>query len=199
MKQLKTLVTMGIVLLAASFAQADVINGDFETGGFDGWSLSSNDDGFSFVGTDNPHAGTFGAELGQFSADGALALTQSIATTVGTTYTFSFWMTTQGGGFNSGAPDHFAALFGGQTVLNLTDVADPTTYTLFSFSVVATSSSTVVEFDSYDDPWFLFLDDVHVTASVVPEPSTIILFGVGACGLGLRRRIRRRRACPPSS
>jgi hypothetical protein len=197
MKQIKILVAMGIVLVAASSAQADVINGDFETGSFSGWSLGSNDDGFSFVGTDNPHAGTFSAELGQFSADGAVALTQSIATTVGTTYTFSFWMTTQGGGLNSGAPDHFAALFGSQTVLSLTDVADPTTYTLFSFSVVATSSSTVVEFDSYDDPWFFFLDDVHVTSSVVPEPSTIILFGVGACGLGLRT-IRRRRACPPS-
>jgi hypothetical protein len=197
MKHFRILMTMGVMLAAAGSAQAGlIVNGGFETGDFTGWTLGSNNDGFSFVGTDTPHSGSFEADLGQFQSDGTLSLSQSITTTIGASYTFSFWMTTAGAGGTSSAPDFFSASFGGQTVLSLTDVSTPTDYTLFSYTVVATSTSTLVDFESYNSPWYFFLDDVDVvpsSAPVVPEPSSIVLVAIGICGLGVRS-IRKRRA-----
>ncbi len=181
------LATMALMLMAGpGWARADLIaNGGFETGDFTGWSLA-NDDGANHVDTFNPQGGSYAAAFGQYQEDGLVSLSQVVATTSGQSYALSFWLTAEDG---SGAPGEFRASFGGQTLLDLVDV-DPFAYTLYTFTVAATSSSSLVEFDSFNDNSFFDLDTVGLAA--VPEPSSLVLCGVGLAGVAGRsaRRLR---------
>ena len=65
-------------------------------------------------------------------------------------------------------------------------------YTFYSFSnIIATSSSSALSFSFYNPPSWWDLDDVSVTAHVVPEPGTLGLIALGALGLvgAVRKRL----------
>jgi hypothetical protein len=75
----------------------------------------------------------------------------------GQTYTFSFWYYRQGG-----TPADFHALWNG------TDIYDEVNttahdYQLHTFTVVATGTSTQIQFQARNDPSWDGLDDVSVT------------------------------------
>jgi hypothetical protein len=129
-----------------------VVNGGFETGDFTGWTVND-PSGFSHVDL-NPHSGTFSAWLAGLGVDGIL--TQTIPTIPGDLYRFSFWEATDGG-----TPNDFSAKFGGVTVFS---VRNDTThgYVLHTFTVMATSTSTVIQFAGRNDPAWNYLDDVSV-------------------------------------
>ena len=76
-----------LALLSAAPAHANVNNGGFESGTFDGWTLTG-DTGFAGVGEDIGHAGEFGAFFGP---EGVASLSQVISTVPGTRYTVRFW------------------------------------------------------------------------------------------------------------
>jgi hypothetical protein len=141
-----------------------------------GWS------GTGFCNSGFPHTGSFAAGLENTST-----LSQSIPTTSGGTYDFSFWVS----GFNLGTPDQFTASFGSDQVLDLVNVT-PTTYTFEDFTVSATAASTIIAFAgtlSGEGTWLF--DDVSVTAvAAVPEPPTLGLFAVTALGLAALYRRR---------
>ena len=142
-----------------------------------GWS------GTGFCNVGFPHTGSFAAGL-----ENATTLSQSIPTTSGVTYDFSFWVS----GFNLSTPDQFIASFGSDQVLNLVNVT-PTTYTFEDFMVSATAASTIIAFAgtlSGGEGTWLF-DDVSVTAvAAVPEPPTLGLFALAALGLAALYRRR---------
>ena len=96
--------TAAAALSFAHPASANLItNPGFETGDFTGWSKV----GGLVAGPINgvsPHSGNFQAI---FSADG-LALTQSVATTPGASYTIDFFLAQAGG-----APNSFSVSWGG--------------------------------------------------------------------------------------
>ena len=140
-----------------------VVNGDFETGNFNGWTRSGNA-GFTLV-TGNSYAqsGSYGAALGPNGSDGFLS--QTIATTIGTTYDISFWHF----GYNSG-PNDFTASFGGVVLLSyVNSTTQPTSYNnlnaLYAFTVVATSTSAVLQFQFRDDYSYQGLDNISVVAA----------------------------------
>src|ERR1700691_6006704 len=95
------LILTACVLLAMSNGVASaanlVTNGGFETGDFTGWSISGPQTGPPFIQVSgpttyavalNPYQGNYFAELGFNGSDGTLS--QTIATTPGTVYNFSY-------------------------------------------------------------------------------------------------------------
>ena len=172
-----------------------VINGGFETGTFSGWNttsaVSASDFGVSIT---DPHSGSYSAYF-DASLDDYDSISQSIPTTVGETYTFTFWLDNDVGN----EPNSFIALWAGTQVLNLSSV-NPFPYTEYSYTETATTSTTTIEFSGYEGTLLgsggtFFLDDVSVTSGV-PEPATLIIWSLlGACGwlgMGVRQRVAKR-------
>jgi PEP-CTERM motif-containing protein len=179
----KILFIIAVLASAALSARAQnlVTNPGFETGDFSGWTQFG-DTSFTDVQSFNVHSGSFAAEFGPTASDGGI--TQNIATTPGITYTVDFWLDNR----DTSGTNHMSASFAGVTVLTLTS-APAFTYTEYTFSVLATTSSSLLQFSFYNPPSWWDLDDVSVTA--VPEPGTLGLIVLGALGLvgTLRKRL----------
>lgn len=180
--KLLTVSTLAAALAYAAPASATnvVTNGGFETGDLSGWTLSGNT---GFTGVDNSaHSGNFAGYFGQVGSTGTLS--QTLSTVAGQSYTISFWIEDDGG-----TPSSFDASFGGNDLLALTN-PDAFNYTFYSYSLTASSASTLLSFTFRQDPSYFHLDDVSVAPAGVPEPATwaMLILGMGAAGLGLRRR-----------
>jgi|SRR5271157_1179838 len=204
-------VVLCLVLSGPVLAGNLVVNGGFETGDFTGWTLGGNVDGNTVVesagppGYDHwlPHSGTYFAALGARGrndpANPDNFLSEVIATTAGQSYTFSWYL-----GSDGGLPNDFTALWNGTAILSLLNTpATPgynpngpgvAAYAFYSFTEVATGASTTIQFNSRNDPSFWAFDDVSVTLAAVPEPSSLVLSAIGILTLAGYAGRRRRRA-----
>jgi hypothetical protein len=200
--------TAALCMLLAGPGLADtnlVANPGFETGDFTGWTLAGEtrpDHSFvsssaSYPGWDEwlPHNGNSFAALGAIGSD--LSLSQTFATTPGQSYTFSFYL-----GSDGETPNQLTARWNGSVILSRTDepetpghdlVHGPATaaYVVYSFTEVATGPTTTIEFDAHNHRGWWALDDIAVT---LPEPSSLASSCAGILALAGCAGHRRRRA-----
>ena len=193
-----------VVSVPAAFGANIVLNPGFETGDFTDWGNNG-----WFVDTsgglnpNGPFAGSYFAstgcvgttcitnDVGAQSPQGAW-IYQDLATTASTAYTLSFEFS------SDGTPMELQVLWDGNVALDLTGLAAGP-YNLYTVGgLVATSSTTRLEFLGRQDPGYNAVEGVCVststdcsTASAVPEPVSFALTGFGLAALGLARFRRR--------
>ena len=126
-----------------------------------------------------PHAPHGGLQSAQFLNQGLLH--QDVHTTLGQTYKFAFWLSGDGSNWEG---ERFRALWDGVLILDERQVLG-SDWAYHSFIVTATSTPTNIEFRGESH---IQLDDVSVT--LIPEPATLSLLGLGLAGLGFSRRKR---------
>ena len=190
MKLSKSHVVLTAVLaLTASlpaFADNLIVNGGFGSGSFNGYTtanLTYTSVVASGVDDHSAYAGSYYAALGNVGTDGCIS--QTISDTAGQLYNFSFELASDGA-----TPNDFSASVDSTTLLSLTNIPAGG-YNLYSFDFVGTGSDSI-SFTERDDPGYLALDTINVSA-VTPEPSSILLLatGMAATAGALRRRLVR--------
>ena len=128
-----------------------------------------------------PQGGQFGASIGAMGSDATLS--QTLQTTAGQQYTLSFWLENQGAG-----PNDFTVKWNGTTILALAN-ASAQDYTQYSYTVTATGTTSVLEFDARQDPARWDLDNISVVATgpQLPSAPTITSFSpdTGVVGDGI--------------
>jgi hypothetical protein len=188
-------------------AQNIVQNGGFETGDLTDWTSNHNGNfpwevdaaasghGVPFDGTFFASTACFGADCITGSPSEQASLSQDLATTIGDSYTLDFWFGTAG----NGNPMELQALFGGAVVEDLVNVG-PLAYTEFTISgLIATSTTTTLEFLGRQDPLWNELDDVSVTDETLasaPEPASWLL---GFGGMLVLATLVRQKRCATNS
>jgi flagellin len=165
-----------------------VVNPGFETGNFAGWTQSGNTDFTGVAGSAALPPSSFGAFFGPQGSLGFLS--QNLVTDPGASYDLTFWLLNQGG-----TPNQFQASWNGSVITgSLMNNAAAFDYTQFTFQgLLATGSSTVLEFGFRQDPSFWFLDDVSVTRASVPEPLSSLWLGLTLAGMLGAKRLQKHR------
>lgn len=160
-----------------------IVNGDFETGDFSGWTR------FGALGSTSVNAtsdfdGDFGAS---FSPNQQGGIQQSFATIPGRVYTITLWLAHTAG---AATPiNSFFLDFGGVNIAGFSGYG-ALPFAKLTYAATATAPVSTLKLTFRDArPTVFRLDDVSVTA--VPEPATwaLMLAGFGAAGV-MRRRER---------
>jgi PEP-CTERM motif len=194
LRTLPLVLVLTAVCAASASADQLVINGNFQTGTLAGWGDNpspipvGNKPWKILQDGSNYYAGTFcqGPECIEGNGTQEDYLFQDLTTVVGQTYTLSFDYSAVGA-----SPDGLEVDFGSELVTNL--VNTPDTIKTYTYSVLATSTVTRLQFLGEQNHTYDYLDNVSVSTvgsqSPVPEPGTIAMVGTGLLGLlGTARR-----------
>lgn len=200
---------IGGLTLSASATTDVAVNGDFETGDFTGWTEFLSPD--ASIVSDDPFEGSFNAKIdNQSPTSGAIMKNSNVG--IGTAFAnapveVKFWA--RGSADVGGV--HFAELFselagggtskteilggGGLFGTNPDGTIDVPEWTEFTFNTTLgndVGGGVTLQFNAATGPnpgTVLEVDDVSI--SVIPEPASLTLLGLGSlAALGRRRRNR---------
>jgi hypothetical protein len=148
-----------------------VQNGGFETGQFDGWTLSGNRGGTSVANFNSlyAHSGAYGVQVGPLSILGFVS--QTIPTIAGQPYLLSLWLDSADGL----TPNEFRVAWSAQTVLDQLNLG-ATGWTNIQLVLVGTGTNTALEFGFRNDPSYFGFDEVSLEP--IPQFQTIAKKGL---------------------
>lgn len=188
----------------SAHASSIVVNGDFTAGPYDGggagWTVSLNSYSYpmwNFVyfgdhadpSISDAVSGCSGSGCTDMSGPYPAYISQLLPTVAGDSYTLSFLYSP-----GSGSPNELQALFGNMVAEDILNLGT-NTFALYTVSgLVATSSSTNLEFLGRADSGGIALTEVNVQddgPAPVPEPPILYLLGAGLVGLTALYRHKR--------
>jgi hypothetical protein len=141
----------------------------------------------------NPvNSGNFALSIGNFDDEPVPALSQTISTVVGNSYSGSLFVNY--GGCCTDGNAFFNVVVNNQTVLSLNSTNTTTSYQQFFFTFTGTGSD-ILTLEGNTDPSEWFADDVVVTGAAgvaTPEPNLIFVLA-GALSAVVFWRIRNSR------
>lgn len=179
------------VFASPALAQNLVVNGDFQTGNFNGWTKSG-DQSLSDVVANNATSNT--TPLWRVGSTNLTYISQTLNTLTGSAYNLSFdWYNTATTG------EEITVDFNGVTVFGSSNTAHSWNSPTVISGLLATGPSTVLRFGARNLPSFTRFDNISVAAATiatpsVPEPGTwsMLVLGFGAMGYAVRRRTKAR-------
>jgi hypothetical protein len=147
---------LGLFASQAASAQNLLVNSGFETGNFNGWTLSGSTafEGVSTSFATTPNSGSYSAFFG--AVGGFNVISQTIATTPNDTYNISFALDNSGGPYSEAFVN-----WGGTQVWDL-QPSGTFGWSVLGFNEVATGSSITVSFGFEQVPSYFNLDDTSV-------------------------------------
>ncbi len=133
-----------------------IVNGDFETGDFTGWTQFGDTqydgvDGFA------PHNGVFAAYFGAVDPAGG-GIRQNLTAAAGSRLIVQFWLATDFGDI----PNYCQVTLDGQPVASVTDFTD-TSYQSFTATITVTNANPELVFTFQNELDYFELDDITVT------------------------------------
>ena len=179
--------TTSVLVGLPANADANLItNGDFATGDTTGWTLTG-DTSFTVVVTGGTPPQASYLLAGPTSP---AELSQSFSTIAGQAYQISFDLQAES---TTADPAFFAARFNGGTIFSTPTPATSFSWTTFTFTETASTTSSILSFDyvqNNDVDSFYDLTNVSVTA--VPEPGVYAMMGIGLLLMAFVVRHRRK-------
>jgi hypothetical protein len=169
-----------------------VVNGGFEEGNFNHWTQSGNTSNTGVNGS-SANSGSFGAFAGPVGSLGYLS--QTLNTVAGGAYDLTFFMNATGptsrAPIGLGSPFDFQVFWNGALIFET--FTAPSSFTKFSFGdLLATGSTTDLQFGFRNDAGFFHLDDVMVFQT--PETFSTLWLALPMAGIIGFFQLRRKRA-----
>ena len=209
MNMKQTLFSLALLAISAGASANLVTNGDFTADGLisggpvpSGWTYTGDS---TFIGVDNGALGhsVAGANPYEYfsgSTGGTGDLSQSLSTVAGRLYSLNFDLLVDSSSNGTTTPagvSSFSAVFGGNIVIPTITSTTADAYVHYSFSNLAVTGATLLEFISQNDIAYNFLTNVDVectsncttpTPTPTPEPGSLGLMVLAAAAFRLTYR-----------